>query len=462
MTDKSSGNILYIRQSVGKTLGQMQNAIYKQTTSGNVGNTVACCTIFPYRFMSNQNLHITSNNLALSNFTLWDVANTGTDRPSALLGKNQNRVAKKGVDVTKNPPKPISNIKDAGHPEKKNRLQAKRGDYLTKNANYNDSVTMYLSTIGKLSLIPKEVETEYAKKISLGQEAKLLLADVTSENFRTSDDVDKKQSLGRNRSGQREYDALEKERLWQTVLVGEAAKELLLKANLRLVVSIAKHYQNQGLALLDLIQEGNLGLIKAIEKFDYSKGFRLSTYATWWIRQSILRAIADQGRAIRIPTHIVDMVNKLNKTSYKLEQKLSRDPSIEEIADEMHCSVEKILELQLLSTVTASLEAPLNQNDGYSLAELLTDESSPVDNIATTTLLDKAMDQALQGLTEREREIVRLKFGLDDGQARTLEEIGGLFNISRERVRQIEHKALEKLRQPGLSSLLRDFLDDSR
>ena len=272
-----------------------------------------------------------------------------------------------------------------------------------------DPVRMYLKEIGKVPLLSAEEEIELAKRMEKGD---------------------------------------------------EAAKKRLAEANLRLVVSIAKRYVGRGMLFLDLIQEGNLGLIKAVEKFDYRKGYKFSTYATWWIRQAITRAIADQARTIRIPVHMVETINKLIRVSRQLLQELGREPTPEEIAKEMDMSVERVREILKISQEPVSLETPIGEEEDSHLGDFIQDDNVPVPaDAAAFTLLKEQLVEVLSTLTDREQKVLRLRFGLDDGRARTLEEVGKEFNVTRERIRQIEAKALRKLRHPSRSRKLKDYLD---
>ncbi len=272
-----------------------------------------------------------------------------------------------------------------------------------------DPVRMYLKEIGKVPLLSAEEEIELAKRMELGD---------------------------------------------------QDAKKRLAEANLRLVVSVAKRYVGRGMLFLDLIQEGNLGLIKAVEKFDYRKGYKFSTYATWWIRQAITRAIADQARTIRIPVHMVETINKLIRVSRQLLQELGREPTPEEIAEEMNMPVDRVREILKISQEPVSLETPIGEEEDSHLGDFIQDDNVPVPaDAASFTLLKEQLVEVLGTLTEREQKVLRLRFGLDDGRARTLEEVGKEFNVTRERIRQIEAKALRKLRHPSRSRKLKDYLD---
>lgn len=316
------------------------------------------------------------------------------------------RIAEMGIDI----------ISDVDEVEIDDENEAEESDAkegwdlsVPEGVSLDDPVRMYLKEIGRVPLLTAEEEVELAKKIEAGD---------------------------------------------------EEAKRRLAEANLRLVVSIAKRYVGRGMSFLDLIQEGNLGLIKAVEKFDYTKGYKFSTYATWWIRQAITRAIADQARTIRIPVHMVETINKLIRVNRKLLQELGRDPTPEEIANEMGLTEVRVREILKISQEPVSLETPIGEEEDSHLGDFIEDEDSPAPaEAAAYSLLKEQLEEVLETLTPREEKVLRLRFGLDDGRARTLEEVGKVFGVTRERIRQIEAKALRKLRHPSRSRKLKDFLD---
>ena len=310
-----------------------------------------------------------------------------------------------------------------------------------------DPVRMYLKEIGKVPLLSAEEEIELAGKMENGAAAIERIEELNAKLAEASDE--EKEEINK-----------ELKELQYVVDDGEEAKKKLAEANLRLVVSIAKRYVGRGMLFLDLIQEGNLGLIKAVEKFDYQKGFKFSTYATWWIRQAITRAIADQARTIRIPVHMVETINKLIRVSRQLLQELGREPSPEEIAEEMGMPVARVREILKISQEPVSLETPIGEEEDSHLGDFIQDDNVPVPaDAAAFTLLKEQLVEVLSTLTDREQKVLRLRFGLDDGRARTLEEVGKEFNVTRERIRQIEAKALRKLRHPSRSRKLKDYLD---
>ena len=310
-----------------------------------------------------------------------------------------------------------------------------------------DPVRMYLKEIGKVPLLTAEEEIDLAQKMEAGAVAKEKIA-VLEKRIGTVDEQEETEIK------------TEIEELKKDLEAGDEAKKRLAEANLRLVVSIAKRYVGRGMLFLDLIQEGNLGLIKAVEKFDYRKGYKFSTYATWWIRQAITRAIADQARTIRIPVHMVETINKLIRVSRQLLQELGREPTPEEIAEEMSLPVERVREILKISQEPVSLETPIGEEEDSHLGDFIQDDNVPVPaDAAAFTLLKEQLVEVLGTLTEREQKVLRLRFGLDDGRARTLEEVGKEFNVTRERIRQIEAKALRKLRHPSRSRKLKDYLD---
>ncbi|MEO3742911.1 RNA polymerase sigma factor [Plantactinospora sp. B5E13] len=315
--------------------------------------------------------------------------------------------------------------------------QARRDAELTASA---DSVRAYLKQIGKVPLLNAEQEVELAKRIEAGLYA--------AERLRAAEEGEEK--LVRE---------MQRDLLWIS-RDGERAKNHLLEANLRLVVSLAKRYTGRGMAFLDLIQEGNLGLIRAVEKFDYTKGYKFSTYATWWIRQAITRAMADQARTIRIPVHMVEVINKLGRIQRELLQDLGREPTPEELAKEMDITPEKVLEIQQYAREPISLDQTIGDEGDSQLGDFIEDSEAVVAVDAVSfSLLQDQLQQVLQTLSEREAGVVRLRFGLTDGQPRTLDEIGQVYGVTRERIRQIESKTMSKLRHPSRSQVLRDYLD---
>ncbi|HWL36705.1 MAG TPA: RNA polymerase sigma factor [Frankiaceae bacterium] len=312
----------------------------------------------------------------------------------------------------------------------------RREEELALKAPTNDPVRMYLKEIGKVPLLTAEEEVDLAKRIEAGLFASEKLATTRKIADKTRKDLE----------------AIERD--------GQLAKKKLVEANLRLVVSIAKRYVGRGMLFLDLIQEGNLGLIRAVEKFDYTKGYKFSTYATWWIRQAITRAIADQARTIRIPVHMVETINKLIRIQRQLLQDLGREPTPEEIAKEMDLTPDKVREILKVSQEPVSLETPIGEEEDSHLGDFIEDSDAvvPVD-AASFILLQEQLDSVLHTLSEREKKVIQLRFGLTDGHPRTLEEVGREFGVTRERIRQIESKTLSKLRHPSRSQKLRDYLE---
>lgn len=308
---------------------------------------------------------------------------------------------------------------------------------LPKGVTVDDPVRMYLKEIGKVPLLTADEEIELAQKMEAGVDASKKL---------------------KEKDGQLTDE--EKAELTKIAETGDEAKKMLCEANLRLVVSIAKRYVGRGMLFLDLIQEGNLGLIKAVDKFDYRKGYKFSTYATWWIRQAITRSIADQARTIRIPVHMVETINKLIRISRQLLQEYGREPTPEEIAAEMEISEEKVREIMKIAQEPVSLETPIGEEEDSHLGDFIPDEDVPAPaEAAAFSMLKEQLVEVLDTLTEREQKVLKLRFGLEDGRARTLEEVGKTFDVTRERIRQIEAKALRKLRHPSRSKKLKDYLE---
>ncbi len=301
----------------------------------------------------------------------------------------------------------------------------------------DDPVKVYLKEIGRVPLLTSEEEVNLALTIKAGNDAK--------EKYDADPDALSEE---------------EKAECLKAIKKGAAARKRLSEANLRLVVSIAKRYVGRGMQFLDLIQEGNLGLIKAVEKFDHTKGFKFSTYATWWIRQAITRAIADQARTIRIPVHMVETINKVKKVSSQLLHEQGKEPTAEEIAERLEMPVDKVREIMRVAQEPVSLETPIGEEEDSHLGDFIPDDEAPVPaEVASHTLLREQLSEVLESLTDREEKVLRLRFGLVDGRPRTLEEVGKEFNVTRERIRQIEAKALRKLRHPSRSKKLKDFLD---
>ena len=351
-----------------------------------------------------------------------------------------------GIDVLK-----ISNDDDVDDDiilDEEDEVEVEKIDLsVPEGVSVEDPVRMYLKEIGKVPLLSADEEIELAQNMEDGAVA-IEKINVLKGRLDGASEEEKAEIKEEIKTLQRDVDK------------GADAKKRLAEANLRLVVSIAKRYVGRGMLFLDLIQEGNLGLIKAVEKFDYKKGYKFSTYATWWIRQAITRAIADQARTIRIPVHMVETINKLIRVSRQLLQELGREPSPEEIAKEMSMPVERVREILKISQEPVSLETPIGEEEDSHLGDFIKDDNVPVPaDAATFTLLKEQLEEVLGTLTEREQKVLTLRFGLEDGRARTLEEVGKEFNVTRERIRQIEAKALRKLRHPSRSRKLKDYLE---
>lgn len=351
-----------------------------------------------------------------------------------------------GIDVLK-----ISNDDDVDDDiilDEEDEVEVEKIDLsVPEGVSVEDPVRMYLKEIGKVPLLSADEEIELAQNMEDGAVA-IEKINVLKGRLDSASEEEKAEIKEEIKTLQRDVDK------------GADAKKRLAEANLRLVVSIAKRYVGRGMLFLDLIQEGNLGLIKAVEKFDYKKGYKFSTYATWWIRQAITRAIADQARTIRIPVHMVETINKLIRVSRQLLQELGREPSPEEIAKEMSMPVDRVREILKISQEPVSLETPIGEEEDSHLGDFIKDDNVPVPaDAAAFTLLKEQLEEVLGTLTEREQKVLTLRFGLEDGRARTLEEVGKEFNVTRERIRQIEAKALRKLRHPSRSRKLKDYLE---
>ena len=338
---------------------------------------------------------------------------------------------------------PLAGIDLAGDgDEMPRRLRLVAGKSSDRGGSTADPVRVYLKEIGRVALLTGPEEVSLARRIEAGTQASERLADLTLAGR-----VD-------------ELDPAAKRRLERTSRDGDRAKSDLIQANLRLVVSIAKRYVGRGMHLLDLIQEGNLGLMRAVEKFDYTKGFKFSTYATWWIRQAITRAIADQARTIRIPVHMVESINKVHRISRQMMQDLEREPTVDELAAKVDMTPDRVREIMRISQDPLSLDSPVGETDDSNLSDFIEDTQADAPaEMAARKMLGNAVVEALDELSDREKAVVRLRFGLEDGQSRTLEEVGKEFGVTRERIRQIEAKTLAKLRNPHRSQKLRDYLD---
>jgi len=348
-------------------------------------------------------------------------------------------------EVLANPLGGIDLAADEGDDAPRRRLKLVKPSRISADRNSSgsaDPVRVYLKEIGRVPLLTGMEEVTLARRIEAGGQAAVRLAEL--------------EAAGRIV----ELDLAARRRLERTSRDGERAKSDLIQANLRLVVSIAKRYVGRGMHLLDLIQEGNLGLMRAVEKFDYTKGFKFSTYATWWIRQAITRAIADQARTIRIPVHMVESINKVHRIQRQMMQDLEREPTVDELAAKVDMTAERVREIMRISQDPLSLDSPVGETDDSQLSDFIEDTQADAPaEMAARNMLGKAVVEALSELSDREKEVVRLRFGLDDGQARTLEEVGKEFGVTRERIRQIEAKTLAKLRNPNRSQKLRDYLD---
>ncbi|WNG89688.1 RNA polymerase sigma factor [Mycobacterium sp. ITM-2016-00317] len=371
-----------------------------------------------------------------------DDSDEESDDEAATPGVAAPKAARKAAKDDDSLPEPSEKDKASGdfvwdEEESEALRQARKDAELTASA---DSVRAYLKQIGKVALLNAEEEVELAKRIEAGLYATQLMAELAEK-------------------GEKLTTAQRRDMMW-ICRDGDRAKNHLLEANLRLVVSLAKRYTGRGMAFLDLIQEGNLGLIRAVEKFDYTKGYKFSTYATWWIRQAITRAMADQARTIRIPVHMVEVINKLGRIQRELLQDLGREPTPEELAKEMDITPEKVLEIQQYAREPISLDQTIGDEGDSQLGDFIEDSEAVVAVDAVSfTLLQDQLQSVLETLSEREAGVVRLRFGLTDGQPRTLDEIGQVYGVTRERIRQIESKTMSKLRHPSRSQVLRDYLD---
>ena len=373
-------------------------------------------------------------------FVTADEVAEALDEASTTLQRGLARLLEgEGIDVIDGPPQapPAREVAPAPAPAPARIPRRRLEEGAGTSPGAADPVRLYLLQIGRVSLLSAEEEVDLAKRVEAGLAASALLA-ARGELV----DVTRRRDLQRVERG------------------GQMGRRRLVESNLRLVVSIAKRYVGRGLLFLDLIQEGNLGLIRAVEKFDYTKGYKFSTYATWWIRQAITRAIADQARTIRVPVHMVETINKVVRTQRELHQLLGREPSMAEIGEKLELRADRVEEILRIAQEPVSLESPVGEEDDSSLGDFIEDADAVVPpDAATFLLLREQLAEVLDALTERERKVVELRFGMVDGEPRTLEEVGNAFGVTRERIRQIESKTLSKLRQPARSQQLRDYLD---
>jgi RNA polymerase primary sigma factor len=371
---------------------------------------------------------------------LDDLGEVGDDTPARGIASSEESGGDATDEVAAEPSAPHAFAEDTGPDSsgllaRRRRVRAGRAAEKPDTAGTSDTVRLYLKEIGRVELLNADDERRLAQAISDGNVAAGLLDSP-------------------------ELESDERRRLMRIVQLGQRAKSELIQANLRLVVSIAKRYTLRGMQFLDLIQEGNLGLMRAVDKFDHTKGFKFSTYATWWIRQAITRSIADQARTIRIPVHMVESMNRVLRTQRQMHQELEREPTIDELCERVNLPIDRVREILRISQDPLSLDSPLGEEDDMSLADFIEDSTAdaPAD-MATKKMLVRAVEEALGELSDREQEIVRMRFGLDDGQAKTLEDVGREFGVTRERIRQIEAKTLAKLRHPLRSQKLKEFLE---
>ena len=403
-------------------------------------------------------LEMGKNKGSLSNREIMDVLDEVTLDPEQIE-KLYDLLEEQGIEIIEDSAEDIEDIEQiADQVEQKDEEggQIEPGEHTL----VDDPVKVYLKEIGKVPLLSGEEEIELAKKMIAGMEAQRTL-DLMEQRNEGSEAPENEEDLAIWETLPDEFMPEELEAYKKMISAGQRAKQRLSEANLRLVVSIAQRYVGRGMHFLDLIQEGNLGLIKAVEKFDYEKGYKFSTYATWWIRQAITRAIADQARTIRIPVHMVETINRVMRVSRQLVQELGRDPTSEEIAREINQPEEKVREILKIALDPVSLETPIGEEEDSHLGDFIPDDDIPAPVEATSQImLKEQLAEVLDTLTPREAKVLELRFGLRDGRQRTLEEVGKVFDVTRERIRQIESKALRKLRHPSRSRKLKDFLDN--